>query len=96
MTHGAGCRPNRPGKSGRSLYSSSGSSKKTQPPGDDVVARLRQAPEVAVSHHGLAALAVAAAGGADGDAEIEQIQRVGGKGPGELHGASLTDGASPH
>jgi hypothetical protein len=92
--HGGGCRPNRPGRSGRSLCSSGGSSKKTQSPGDEVVAGFRQATQIAVSHHGFGAAAVAAAGGADGDAEIEQLQRIGGEVSGELHAGSLSGRAT--
>jgi hypothetical protein len=92
--HGGGCRPNRPGKSVRSLYSSGGSSKKTESAGDEVVAGFCQPTEIAVSHHGFGAAAVWAAGGADGDAEIEQFQRVGGEESGELHAGSLAGRAT--
>ena len=74
MRHVAKRRSNRPGRCGRSLYLNGGSSKKTQSPGDDVMAGFCQAPEVAVSHDGMGAVAVSAAGRADSNAEIEQLQ----------------------
>lgn len=46
-------------------------------------------------HHELAALAVRAGGGADGDAEIEPLQRVGSEESGELHASRLSDVATP-
>ena len=46
-------------------------------------------------HHELAALAVRAGGGANGEAEIEQLQRVEGEESGELHVGRLSDVATP-
>ena len=58
----------------RSLYLSNDSSKKTQSPGDDVVAGFSETSEVTMSHHGFTTTAMAAGGSADGHTQIKQIQ----------------------
>lgn len=50
-----------------------------------------------MSHHGLAAAAVATTGGGtDGDAQLEQFHGVGREESGELHAGSLSGRATPH
>ena len=94
--HGAGYCPSESKTSCRSLGSNGGLNKKTQPASNNVVAGLSEAPEVTMSYYGLVALAMAAVGGADDHAQIEQIRRIGDEVGAELHVDRLSCLATRH